>query len=88
MVVKSSNATLGRIEHPFTCCDPIFNIVDNKDNLKWKVTADCCQCGIMCRDRYGKCSDVLFPIHSEIRKTEIKNILKGISKRNLMDVRN
>lgn len=68
MTAKNNSTTFGKVVEPCTCCDPMFNVMDSKENIKWKVTADYCQCGICCRNGCGKCSEVVFPIHSGDKK--------------------
>lgn len=53
----------GQIEEPCTYCDPLYLVKDSSENVKFKISADCCQYGIMCRDTCcGKCSEVEFNI--------------------------
>jgi hypothetical protein len=60
---KQSNTHIGRIREPCSCCDPIFNVTNSKGEKRYIITAECCQCGIICNNSCGKCSDVLFTIH-------------------------
>jgi len=62
---KTDNGTMfGSISEPWTCCDPLFVIKDMNKEPQFQIHADCCQCGLCCRnDVCGKCSDVLFPIY-------------------------
>ena len=64
MTGRNTSTNFGKVYEPCTCCDPMFHVMDSKDLIKWKVTADCCQCGIICRESCGKCSEVIFPIYS------------------------
>jgi hypothetical protein len=61
--LKLSNAPLGKVVEPCSCCDPIYEITNFLGELKYIVTAECCQCGIICNNSCGKCSEVLFTIH-------------------------
>jgi hypothetical protein len=61
--LKLGNAPLGKIREPCYCCDPVFNVTNFMGEKKWVITAECCQCGIICRNSCGKCSEVLFTIH-------------------------
>jgi len=59
-----NNSPLGRIKQLFTCCDPEFNVYDNTGNKKYFITADCCQCGLCCKNNVcGKMSEVIFNIY-------------------------
>jgi hypothetical protein len=53
----------GKIIEPYTCFDPKFNVYDKSGQLRYVIIADCCQCGFICRNSCGKCSEVLFQIH-------------------------
>ena len=57
----SENRNIGRIYEPFRCCDPNFQIFDEKNVLKYLVAGDCCQCGILCKS-CGKCYETMFYI--------------------------
>jgi hypothetical protein len=59
MTAKSNSTTLGRVIEPFSCCDPLYHVIDNQNQIKWKVSANCCQCGFWC-----PCSEAIFPIIS------------------------
>ena len=70
LTTRNNNAYFGKVTEPFSCCDPIFHVKDANNEVKWKITAECCQCGLLCRTRCGVCSEALFPIHSG-NKTEL-----------------
>ncbi len=54
---------VGRIKQPFSCCDPIFTIHDETNDLKYFIRADCCQCGYCCgKCTCGKFSEAVFNI--------------------------
>jgi hypothetical protein len=69
----------GKITFPYTCCDPKYEILDRFDKLKYIVTADCCQCGLMCRASYGMCSEVTFQIQRPDSNQQIGYIKKVFS---------
>jgi hypothetical protein len=81
MTAKNMTGSLGKVYEPCTCCDPMFHVMDTKDKVKWKVTADYCQCGICCRNGCGKCSEVLFPIHSGDKTDLSKESSEGYIKK-------
>ena len=59
----SDGTNIGLIEHPFTCCNPKFYILDNNNVLKYTINCDCCQCGYLCANNFcGKLSYCLFEI--------------------------
>ena len=74
---------LGIIREPFSCCDPVFAIYDEKGELKYNIHADCCQCGLIFNNTCcGKLSEVLFnifelsnPVGSIVKKRATSNEL-------------
>ena len=52
----------GQITEPCTYCDPLFVIKDQNKDPRFQIHADCCQCGLLCRNSCGKCSDTVFNI--------------------------
>jgi hypothetical protein len=59
MTARNGNTYFGKVREPFTCCDPKYHIIDHENRVKWKITADCCQCGFWC-----PCAEVMFPVFS------------------------
>ena len=58
------NKQIGYIRHICTLCDPEFHIYDEKGQIKYIVSADCCQCGLLCANNFfGKLSEVRFNIY-------------------------
>ena len=53
---------IGKVVDPFNCCDEEFNIYDTRGELRWRVSASCCQCGILFRKSCGVCCTAQFPI--------------------------
>jgi hypothetical protein len=86
MTAVVQNRPIGKVNEVFTCFDPIFNVLDSKDQLKWKISANCCQCGLVCRNSCGRCSSVEFFIHNgdsvdmspETKSGFIKKVFSGI----------
>ena len=64
MTARNLNTTFGKVVEPFSCFNPTFHIKDAMGNIKWKISANGCQCGILCRKGLGKCSEAIFPIYS------------------------
>ena len=62
--LSDKNKKLGSVEHDFSCCDPIFSIYDKNDNEIFYITAECCQCGLICRNNFlGKTDECHFFIY-------------------------
>jgi hypothetical protein len=80
--LTDKNKKLGTVENGFSFCDPIFNIYDHNDNEIFYITADCCQCGLICRNNFlGKTDECHFFIYkSDERTTPIGDICKKAAK--------
>ena len=63
-VLKSTNVQVGRVIQPCNCCDPLFNVYDKNNMIKYRVTIDCCSCGFCCRRGCGMFMSVEFKIHA------------------------
>jgi hypothetical protein len=61
---NGKNQYLGKIVHPFVCCELVLQIFDSKDNLKYNMTGECCQLGIWCKCPCEPCQTVKFTINS------------------------
>jgi len=81
MTAKLGTGQIGKVTEPFTCCDPMFHVKDNKEQVRWKITADCYQCGLLCRQGCGKCSEVTFPIYSADKQELNENNRDGFIKK-------
>lgn len=69
---RANNSYFGKVSEPWTCCDPQFNIQNEHGALRYVVSADCCQCGLFCRNYpCGKCSEAVFAIYDS--KTQDKS---------------
>ena len=60
---KITGEFIGKLVEPYTCCDPFYNIYDSNNEVRYVITANCCQCGFYCRSSCGKCCEVHFQIH-------------------------
>lgn len=61
-----SQQIFGKIRMPWTACNPKFEVYDGNDELKYVVTASCCQCGICCAGtKCGKYSEANFDIFAD-----------------------
>jgi hypothetical protein len=93
----SSLIPIGKLVQPFTCFDPIFEIYNSREEQRYMVTTECCQCGYLCRGiPCGKCSDVHFPIHNANKQNPsienkdglIKKVFAGITQETISDADN
>ena len=82
IIISENNEKLGKIEQAFSCCDPVFNIYDKNDNKIFYIEADCCQCGLMCRNNFmGKTDEANFFIYNiNDYSNPIGNICKKAAK--------
>jgi len=56
---------LGTVEQIFSWCDPSFKVYNENDEEVKFITADCCQCGLICRNNsLGKTDDAHFFIYN------------------------
>ena len=77
LTIKETNEKIGKIKEPFSCCDPIYEIYDNKDNIKYLVNAKCCQCGLLFANSIcGRKGEAIFNIVNPETKEEIGTIAK------------
>jgi hypothetical protein len=91
-----NGGNFGKIIEPLSCCDPRYNVYDKSGKLKYVIIADCCQCGLICRNSCGKCSEVLFQIHKadkqvmDVNNTDghIKRLFSGVVQELVSDADN
>lgn len=46
---NGQNTYLGKVMDPYDCCNYSFKVLDQSDNVKFVVEADCCQLGLCCQ---------------------------------------
>ena len=64
LLLGEQKEVVGKIVNNFTCFDPEFDVFDKSGNLKFRIHADCCQCGLKCANNIcGKFSSVNFEIY-------------------------
>lgn len=63
MTAIIQNNSIGKVREPFSCCDPLYHLINNKNEVRFKICANCCQCGLICRNSCGRCAEVDFPIY-------------------------
>ena len=63
LTLTEGQIKMGTIRHTFSICDPEFEVFDERNQLKYIVTASCCQCGLLCANNFcGKLSEAIFDI--------------------------
>ena len=69
--------SIGTIKHVCTAFDPRFDIYDENNQLRYILTADCCQCGLLCANNFcGKLSEAHFIIVNPGDNREVGRITK------------
>lgn len=77
VTLSEGGKRVGIIRHVCTLFDPEFNIYDETGKLLYTLSADCCQCGLICSNNFfGKLSEVIFNIYGPGRNQVVGNILK------------
>ena len=77
LLLGAQKEVVGKIVNTFTICDPEFDVFDKTGNLKFRVHADCCQCGLMCANNIcGKFSSANFEIYDGTLSTKVGQISK------------
>lgn len=73
--VFQNGQLLGYIKEPNEfCCDPVFEIYNNSNELIYKYFTNCCQCGFICKCiRLGQCCEVSIPIFKGDNKDYMEN---------------
>ena len=75
--LKENNEKIGKIKEPFSCCDSIYEIYDDKDKIKYLINAKCCQCGLLFANSIcGTMGEALFSIVNPETKEEVGTITK------------
>ena len=77
LTLNDGNKRVGMIRHTFTLCDPEFEIYDENHSLKYIITADCCQCGLLFNNAFfGKISEVIFNILIPSKNQVVGTLIK------------
>jgi hypothetical protein len=77
VTLKEGEQPIGRVKYVCTLCNPTFHAYDKNDNLRYIVSASCCQCSLMCSNNFcGKFSECLFEIYGPDGSGAIGKILK------------
>ena len=62
VILNSTSQAIGKIKHICTICDPTFDVYNSAGNLRFTVTASCCQCALLCPGFLAKTSQGVFDI--------------------------
>ena len=77
LLLGDQKEVVGKIVNTFTCCDPEFDVFDKSGNVKFRVHADCCQCGLLCANNIcGKFSSANFDIYDGTLTNKVGQISK------------
>ena len=77
LLLGDQKEVVGKIVNTFTICDPEFDVFDKSGNLKFRVHADCCQCGLLCANNIcGKFSSANFEIYDGTLTNKVGQISK------------
>lgn len=83
-VEKGNSEFIGKIYFPYNCCDYFFEIYDKNNTKRFTISANCCQCGLLCMGYPCEtCETVEFVIHGNDSSVESrltkknKNCLKS-----------
>ena len=77
LTLDESNQKIGSVKEPFSCGDTLYEIYDDKNEIKYLIKAKCCQCGLLFSNSIcGKNGEAVFNIIDPKTKEEIGNISK------------
>lgn len=77
LLLGEQKEMVGKIINSFTMCDPEFEVYDKTGNLKFRINANCCQCGLMCANNIcGKFSSATFEIYDGTMSNRLGQIAK------------
>ena len=62
VILNSTGQAIGKIKHICTICDPTFEVYNTTGNLRFTVTANCCQCALLCPGILAKACQGVFDI--------------------------
>ena len=76
ITLSNKKIMVGKAIHIYTCCDPTFEVYDPHGKLKYIVSADCCQCILMCPGFLGKTYEGQFDIYDAVTNQNVGTIVK------------
>ena len=62
VILNSSGKAIGKVRHVCTVCDPTFEVYNAEGNLRYAVSANCCQCALLMPGFLSKTSRGVFDI--------------------------
>lgn len=75
--LNENNEIIGKIKNPFSTCEEIYEIYDEKEQIKYNIKGKCCQCGLLCANSIiGKMGEAYFNIIDPESKEQIGTINK------------
>ena len=75
--LNDKNEKIGKILEKFSCSNSLYEIYDDKDQMKYIVKAKCCQCGILCANSiFGIMGEANFNIIDPESREQIGIITK------------
>jgi hypothetical protein len=54
--------TFGKVESPYSLCDPVFKVYNPNGTVAFSLTSNCCKCGFFCRGGCGLFEPITFLI--------------------------
>jgi hypothetical protein len=77
LTLDESGQKIGSVKEPFSCSKTLFEIYDDKNEIKYLIKAKCCQCGLLFSNSIcGKTGEAVFNIIDPKTNEEIGNISK------------
>jgi hypothetical protein len=76
--LKNPDYYVGSVKDPFSCCDLTFQTLNANNEKKFEMNANCCQCGICCRNGCGACAEVQIPIYNASNNKKIPENKDGL----------
>lgn len=77
LTLNDKNEKIGKILEPFSGCSSLYEIYDDKEQMKYMVRAKCCQCGLLCANSiFGRMGEAIFNIIDPESKEQIGIICK------------
>ena len=75
--LNENNEIIGKIKKPFSTCEEIYEIYDEKEKIKYNIKGKSCQCGLLCANSImGKMGEAYFNIIDPESKEQIGTIIK------------
>ena len=76
ITLSNKKTIVGKAIHIYTCCDPTFEVYDATGKLKYIVSADCCQCVLLCPGTLAKTYEGQFDIYDAVSNQNVGRIFK------------